>query len=66
LLAVKKASEFTGEPMAGLNWSNFLTGSSAAVKAPAGKEAVKKAAPAVVKKASVKTVAKKASTKKSE
>jgi len=58
LLAVKKASEFTGEPMTGLNWSNFLTGSSAAVKAPARKAAVKNAASAVAKKAPVKTVAK--------
>ncbi len=58
LLAVKKASEFTGEPMTGLNWSNFLTGSSAAIKAPAKKVAMKNAASAVAKKAPAKTVAK--------
>ena len=41
-LAIRKAGEFTGKPMAGLGWSAFLTGDVAA-KTPAKKVAVKKA-----------------------
>jgi hypothetical protein len=45
-LAVKKAKEFNGKAMEGLNWSSFLTGgaSSVAKKAPAKKAAAKKVA----------------------
>ena len=53
-LAVKKADAYTGQPMDGLTWSNFLAGGAAV--APARKVAIKKAIPAAVKK----TVAKKA------
>ena len=56
-LAVKKAQEYTGEPMSGLNWSSFLTAGSSSTQAPAKKAAVKKDVPAVVKKAVAKKVA---------
>jgi hypothetical protein len=52
-LAVKKAGEFDGKPMSGLQWSSFLQGGVAA-KVPAKKAAVKKS---VVKKAATKKVA---------
>jgi hypothetical protein len=48
-LAVKKAGEFTGEPMGGLTWSGFLTGGGAAPVVPAKKVAVKKVAKKVAK-----------------
>ena len=60
-LAIKKAAEFTGDAMPGMNWSSFLTGSS---PVPAKKIAVKKAIPAVVKKAVAKKAAKKVAAKK--
>jgi hypothetical protein len=53
-LAVKKAAEYTGEAMAGLNWSSFLTGTAGA---PAKKIAAKKSVPQVVGKAVAKKVA---------
>ncbi len=43
-LAVKKANEYTGEPMGGLNWSSFLTAGAGAKPAPAIKRAAKKVA----------------------
>ena len=57
-LAVKKANEYTGEPMGGLNWSAFLkdASSTAPAKAPA-KVAIKKDIPAIVKKAAAKKAA---------
>ncbi len=58
-LAVKKAQEYTGEPMGGLNWSSFLSGGTTGASVPAKKAAVKKDVPAVVRKA----VAKKAAAK---
>jgi hypothetical protein len=64
-LAVKKAGEYTGKPMEGLNWSAFMQdGQGAVKKTPAKKLAVKKDVPAVVKKAVAKKVAKKATAKK--
>jgi hypothetical protein len=68
-LAVKKAGEYTGEAMSGLNWSGFLTGggTAPAVKAPAKKVAAKKSVPQVVGKAVAKKVAaKKAAGKKTK
>ncbi len=61
-LAVKKAGEFTGEPMSGLRWSSFLQGDGvASTPVTAAKKAVvKKDVPAEVKKG----VAKKAAAKK--
>jgi hypothetical protein len=58
-LAVKKAQEYDGQAMAGLNWSSFLTGGAAAgvTAKPAKKAAIKKEVPAVVKKATVKKAA---------
>ncbi len=47
-LAIKKAQEFTGEPMGGLRWSGFLQGE----------------APVVAKVAATKTAAKKTASKK--
>ena len=52
-LAIAKAQEFTGEPMEGLRWSNFLTG-----------DGVAKAAPVAVKKSAAKQVPAKAAAKK--
>jgi hypothetical protein len=67
-LAVKKAAEYTGEAMGGLNWSSFLTGggkTGEAVKTAAKKVAAKKSVPAVVGKAVAKKVAaKKVAAKK--
>ena len=51
-LAVKKAHEFDGTPMGGMNWSGFLKGDAPA--APVKKPVIKKVVPAVVKKAAVK------------
>jgi hypothetical protein len=67
-LAVKKAGEYTGEAMGGLNWSSFLTGETkvpaAPAKAAAKKVAAKKSVPQVVGKAVAKKVAaKKAAAK---
>ena len=57
-LAINKAGEYTGKPMAGMNWSNFLQGSDGTTAMLAGnsvgkKPDVKKDVPAVVKKAAV-------------
>jgi hypothetical protein len=65
-LAVKKAAEYTGEAMGGLNWSSFLTGSgkaAPAAKAVAKKVAAKKTVPQVVGQAVAKKVAAKAAKK---
>ncbi len=63
-LAIKKAAEYTGEPMAGLTWSACLQGQAASAAAPAKKVsakkiAVKKDLPDAVKKAAAKKVASK-------
>jgi hypothetical protein len=69
-LAIKKAGEYTGEPMQGLTWSACLQGQDAAASAPAKKVAAKKRiinkdAPDVVKKVAAKKAAgKKAVTPK--
>jgi hypothetical protein len=70
-LAVKKAGEYTGEAMGGLNWSGFLCeGGETLGKAPAKgakaaakKVAAKKTVPQVVGKAVAKKVVKKADKK---
>ena len=57
-LAIRKAAEYTGEPMAGLTWTAFLQGGgSTEAKPPAKKAAIKTAAK--------KAPAKKAAAKKS-
>jgi hypothetical protein len=64
-LAIKKAAEYTGQPMEGLNWSAFMQDDqSAAAKKPAKKLAVKKSVPENVKKAAAKKAAKKVPAKK--
>ena len=69
-LAVKKAAEYTGEPMGGLNWSGFLTNGTmkpAAVAAPAKRVPTKKAFVAeAVNPAVEKAVAKKTSSRKKD
>lgn len=66
-LAIKKAGEFTGEPMQDLRWSAFLQGDNEAaspqkapVKAAPAKAAIKTDLPETVKKAVAKKAAKKA------
>ncbi len=74
-LAVKKAAEYTGDPMGGLNWSSFLCNGgetlgnapAPSVKTAAKKIAAKKSVPQVVGKAVAKKIpAKKVAAKKAE
>ena len=62
-LAVNQAAEFTGEPMAGMNWSSFLLGGVSAPAKAAAKKAPAKTTPAKTTTAK-KAVVKKTSAKK--